>query len=414
MRHSRILISTFCVLTAISSLAYGGQEDVNDGAEPELLERQNRAVMKVDKVEVPLSVVANLTFIDVSVNGAEPLPFILDTGAGGSGINSSVYGDAEFETIGDIDVKGAGGEFDAEIVKPETISVGGAIMNEPELMIYDFGCMFDALGITVGGILGYDFISSFVVELNYDTLTATFHNPYKFVAPTNIEYLPVRFKMNLPLIDLSLDGVKGEFVFDLGNGSSAILSEWYVKENDLIENAPAKVDVIMRGMGGDGNKPVRSYYVRMGNISIGSNSIDDPIVILAGEGASACEGDEMGNVGSGIISRFVVFLDYDNQRIGFIPGDRFDAPFGYNRTGINAIPKGEYYLVESVTPGSSVEGKIKSGDRIIKIDGEDVAGFPYPRWMELREGSVGSTFNVTVIDDNGAEKEYEIELAELL
>jgi len=414
MRHSRILISNFSVLMAISSLAYGGQKDDACGAEPEIFESQNKAEIKADKVEVPLSVIANLTFVDVSVNGAEPMPFILDTGAGGSGINAAAYGDSEYEAIGDMDVRGAGGDIDADAVRLDSINVGGAVMNEPEVMVFDFGQMCDPLGITVGGILGYDFISSFVVELNYDKSTVTFHDPDKFSAPTNIEYLPVRFEMNLPVIDMSLNGVKGEFIFDLGNASTVVLSETYVKKNNLIENAPAKVGVTMMGLGCDGKKPVRSYMVKTDNISIGSNSIDNPVVVLSGEGASACEGDEMGNVGSGIISRFVVFLDYGNKRIGFVPGDRFDAPFDYNRSGINAIPQGDYYLVESISPGSSAEGKIKSGDRIIRVNDEDVAGFSYPRWMELREGPAGSAFDVTIIDENGAEIEYEIELTELL
>ncbi len=370
--------------------------------------------MSGDSVEIPLKQFGNLTLIKASIGDGPERDFILDTGASASGINEQYYADNVIENFGGIECYGAEGSLPTKVVSVPSLKVGGVTVDQPMLMMHDYGPFFDPLGLEIGGIIGYDFISQFVVKLDYDSGIITLYDPDSFSPSPDIDFLSVDFTQNTPQIEISVNGDEGVFVFDLGNASGIILSGDYVSDNGLIEKAPAKIPVQMKGLGGDGGKGVTSYMVRFDEVMIGDYRVEEPIGILTGEGAVGCLGGERGNLGWGIISRFIVYLDYKNGRIGFTPGQRFGEPFDYNRSGVLAMPAGEYYAVDSVMEGVPAARVISAGDKIVAFEGQPAADFPYPEWIMLREGPAGSTFSVTIEKPDGTIEDVLIELVEIL
>lgn len=404
MRVPILIISVLPILFAISASA---------GEEPEILDAATfNVTMTGDSVELPLKQFGNLTLIEASVADGPVVDFILDTGSSGSSINTGYVSANDMTKVGVAECVGPGGAKEVDVVEIDSIKVGGITVVSPTVIADDFDPLFAPFGLEIGGIFGYDFISKFVIELNYDDRLITIYKPEKFEQPAGVSYTDVNFHMNTPRIEASVNGDPGTFVLDLGNPSTVILKPDYVAKKNIIEKAPAKIPVKMTGAGG--GPGLKGYEVRLDNITLGEYSFDEPVGIVHEEGSPGLPGGELGNLGFGIVSRFVLFLDYSNNRIGFVPGQRFDAPFDYNRSGILAVPAGDHFLVDSIIEGAPAAESVAAGDKIIAIEGTPVESFPYPEWITLRQGPAGSSFSVSIEKPDGMTEEVSIELVEIL
>jgi hypothetical protein len=272
-------------------------------------------------VDIPVDVVGNLVFVNVSVSDSPPLRFLLDTGAG-----MTVVDRGALDVGGDVEIPamGVGGTENAALLKTEYLAVGGAKLFNPTVAALDLSRIGEKMGTELDGILGYDFISKFITKIDYENERLSIYDPSDFRYSDEVSFIPIEFVANIPLIEMACDDYRGKFVLDMGNGVSVILHGPFVAENGLLAKYSADKTKTLSGVGGI----TEVYPVRIGRLELGDFEIMEPVVYLsAAEDDGFAMTSAIGNVGGEVLSRFTVYLDYPNNRIGLVSNDTFDEAF---------------------------------------------------------------------------------------
>lgn len=372
------------------------------------------AVLEGGAAEVPFRTFHNLMLVDVAIDGGEPRPFILDTGATGTVVDIAAAEVKPEAELGAITLKGAGGEVEAGLVKLDSLALGDARLLNATVTRADLAPLRGMMGADIVGVLGYDFLGHFIVKVDYGNSRVTFYEPASFTEPAGVAFVPADTTTGHPVVEMSVGGHRGRFVVDLGNPGPIIFEGGYVAEHDLINQAEAKLPALMKGAGGP--KVTRAYSVRMGDAEIGPYKLAGPVVVLpAEEGTvSLCGEGLVGNVGWDVMSRFIFYVDYPGGRLGLIPSARFDAPFDYDRTGLLLEYAGDRYVVKEVASSSPAASLLAPGDRVVGIDGKAASEVPLAEWARLRCQPAGTPLKLTVERGDGPAEEISITLAELL
>ena len=130
-------------------------------------------------VTIPLDIDNNIIRIKVRVNGLRELTMIFDTGASHNGIDEHFVKELGLKTTSDkLKGKGTGGNFSGTYVKSSTLSVDGVEVTNQPLAAYKIN---SPPGFDFDGILGYDFIAPFVVEIDYQKKTMKLSDPSAYV-----------------------------------------------------------------------------------------------------------------------------------------------------------------------------------------------------------------------------------------
>jgi S1-C subfamily serine protease len=162
------------------------------------------------------------------------------------------------------------------------------------------------------------------------------------------------------------------FDIDTGSRSEIDITGPSVREHHLRERFPNGVTAVTGwGVGG----PSRSYVARLPSLDLGGVRVDKPVSGLSvDKGGSLNDPNYDGNVGSGLLKRFVVTFDYAHQTMYLKPAIPLAPDIGqFDRSGmwINASPIG--YVVTDVTPGGPADhAGIKVGDTITAVNGAPV------------------------------------------
>ena len=153
------------------------------------------------------------------------------------------------------------------------------------------------------GVIGYDFISRFVVRVDYDHHRLTLTDPDDVpVLGRRRRAIPFTLAGTMPAIRMTLDGrYTGEFRVDVGSSSTVDLHAPFVRQNRLDDPGRTALEVTGGGFGGT----FSSRLTRMKTLEIGKFSWPRPIVSFSGAmaGALASE-DYAGNIGNQILERF--------------------------------------------------------------------------------------------------------------
>src|SRR5262245_41391047 len=162
-------------------------------------------------VRVPFTYPTKTVLVKVSINGAPPADFIFDTGASLTAIDKDYAYSIGLRPEGETDIGGIAGSGEARFARVQSIALTG----EKGASVRQSDFRVALLDLAEGGkvmlwkkpmgILGADFLSRFVVELDYDALAVTFRDPARFHAEDAGAPVPFELEGNCPLVEITLD-----------------------------------------------------------------------------------------------------------------------------------------------------------------------------------------------------------------
>ncbi len=339
--------------------------------------------------QVPFELINNHIYVHGTIDG-QPVRLIVDTG----GLNMLTPASAKRLGIaveGKMAAAGSGADkVDLGFGHGKKITVGDVSLADPIFFVIDIGKLADIEGEDPDGLIGYEMFSRLRVRIDYPARVLTLTAPAAFAPPAGATAVPFVMSDRTPIIDGAIDGVSGRLWIDTGSRVSLTTMTKFTRDHDLTgKYKPAFETVTGWGVGGSTrSSPVRFHEVKLGDAVV-RDVVGD---LFTGDKGAFADPDSAGNVGGGILHRFVVTFDYGAKIMYLEPSKTAEAREIYDRAGMFLRRDGDALAVISTVPhGPADKAGIKADDRITAIDGAPVRSKPLHEWRErLRTGAPGT------------------------
>ena len=372
-------------------------------------------------VRVPFVYGSKAVLVKVAIDAAPPADFILDTGASLTALDRDYATSIGLHPEGNASVEGIADSGEMQFARVGSIALVGpgtssAALHEFRVALVDLA---EGAEVTLwrkpAGLLGADFLSRFAVEINYDALTVTLHDPARFHYQGSGAGIPFELHEGIPVVPMTLDGeCSGKFLVDVGNSFHFVVHGSSVRSCGLFgTKSRPEVEVSGGGIGGG----FVSTLCRLDSLQIGPYACREPVAALAlHTGGSVGSKDLAGNIGNSVLERFRCTFDYAHHTLYLEPGRRYAERERVSRFGAMLARVGTTFLAGDILHGSAAyEAGLRWDDKIVAIDGKALA-----RWTReevdriLEEGAVGSVHRVTYQRLDDPETTVEVTLKDVL
>jgi len=248
-------------------------------------------------------------FVPVEIGG-RTYRFLLDSGAQGILLDRHVAGTLNLHEEGTFEASGAQRTGGLRLAKLAVLRIGGATIRDSIVATLDLGASSHG-AFRIDGILGYPFFASAVVRVDFAGKMLSFGPPGSLASEG--DYIDVDLDRGLSEAMLSADGVRAPFMIDTGNAADVLLYGPFVASHPGI--VPTTLaDMRSYGLGGSTD----SYRSLLRELVLGTTTLRDVDVgvMLATQGAFADRFDA-GNIGLGVLRKFIVTFDYPNEALFF-------------------------------------------------------------------------------------------------
>ena len=264
---------------------------------------------------IPIELMQNLVVVDVSVDG-ETGRFLLDTGAGSTIVSRAFAERLGLAEKGRIEARGAGGNETAAFVEVGSLTVPGIELRDQTLVTLPLDALAGALERPIDGILGYDFLSRFTVEIDYVEKRLALGEPGGYVPREGAVRVPLTIEANIPRIPGRVgDLPAGLFILDTGNSRSVFLHGPFVKKHalgDLLETVASRVS----GIGGH----QEILEARVPSLTVGDVPFTDvPVAYSTADSGVLAIDEAIGNLGGALFAHGVLAVDYSEGSLWFSP-----------------------------------------------------------------------------------------------
>ena len=365
-----------------------------------------------DTTTVPITVINGHAFVSARINGHGPYSFALDTGAGDM-IASDTARTIGLHPSGSFRIYGTGEDAErGSSAKVATIAIGTATLENTTFTVAPLERIRAAEGTPFDGLLGHELFARFVATIDYANRTLTLASPALFHAPADATTLPLRSNGGIPVVAGSIDGIAGDFTLDTGDRGSLTLMSPFVARNRLRERyRPVAVGIVGMGFGG----PVRAAVARIGTFTFAGFSLDG----IAARFPTLRDGyftstRVAGNIGAGILSRFLVTIDVPDKKLVLSRADGYDLPDRFDRSGMWLMQTESGLRVGDLTPGGpAAKAAITVGDRIVSVDGRRSQTLSLPDLRAQLADPAESAVTI-VLDHHGTTRTVVLALADLV
>lgn len=357
----------------------------------------------VRSVTLPFRLLNNHIYIEASVEGRGPYTFIVDTG-GHTILSSRIVMEAGLSPAGAAPSSGAGAAtITSGYAKVREIAFGPIRMHDQTAITMD---IYDPAveGIRVDGMIGFELLRRLAVEIDYGRSRLTFTRFKDFDAAAAGVAVPFTFYDHLPQVRGRIDGIPALFDIDTGSRNEVDITSPFVTANKLETRFPGSIKA-MTGWGVGG--PSMSQVVRVPTLALGPIVIHDPVIGLSRATAGSFSDSNFGgNVGSGLLKRFVTSFDYSKQvmYLKSIEPTPLDAGT-FDRSGMWLNAGTDHFIVAYISPGGAAEAAgIKKDNVVTAIDGRPAVAAELSDVRTIfRTKTHGARVLITVVRDGRSE-----------
>src|SRR5688500_6018955 len=247
------LIVSGCALTFPSSLS--AQESKQSSSTRQRQVGSNaRFTSGNSALNIPLEIDNNIILMQVGVNNSKPLKFIFDTGASHTVLHSRRGAELGLKPEEQVSGTATGGAIEGSLTSGVSLKVAGAEVSNQQIGMIDFPV---PPGFEFDGVIGYDFINAFVVEIDYLKKIMNLYDPRTYSYRGRGEVIPLvlddrRFPLAhvtiIPPAGAQLNAVLG---VDTGADRAFIFNNSFVKLHGLVAAMTNIKESAGRGAGGE-------------------------------------------------------------------------------------------------------------------------------------------------------------------
>jgi len=349
----------------------------------------------------PFRLINNHIYADVSVNGKGPYQFIFDTG-GLNFVTPSLAGSLGLKSEGQLQGGGAGAaKMDFGLTKVSSLQLGAAEVKDQVFVVAPVEPMAKIEGVGMPGMVGYETFRRFVTRIDYGQGKITLILPGAFDPKDAGAAIPINFNGNTIEATAIYDGISGNFTIDTGSRASVTLNSPFVAAHNLNNGVKAMDAVTGWGVGG----PTRSIATRGNTLAIGPLTVSRPVVELSTDTKGGfAESSLAGNIGAGILKRYIVTLDYEHRVMYLKPATKTVPDLDtFDRSGmwINVADDGGFAVVDVTKDAPAARAGLRAGDEIVAVNGKPASSLKiYEVRQMLRDEPAGTKVILAVKRDD--------------
>ncbi len=329
---------------------------------------------------IPIKFIEDHIYIEVDIEGQKGL-WILDCGASASVVSLEYAQELGLDLQGSLTGQGVGGTVDVTFTTLPPFSLKGLEFAEQKVVALEIQDFMKRLSrMEVCGILGYDFLSRFVTRIDYANERISFYLPDSFEYQGEGEIIDSPLENNMFTVPMSVDD-KYSGMWRLDVGATGLSFHYYFAEDNGLLEIEGIESV---AFGADGE--ISDRRALFGFVRIEDFVVEDLVISIPNEPGIGAFADKryVGNLGNSVLKHFVLYLDYQNQRIILEKGDDYGRNFPRDKSGLALWDTEEGVEIFFISPGTpSDRAGIKKGDLILAIDGKDIKSFE--TLSEIRE-----------------------------
>jgi hypothetical protein len=359
---------------------------------------------------IPFDMVGSYVILHVKINDSSTLNLILDSGIRNTIITELDQGDRislNYSDVKELMGLGGGNHLEAYTSNSNTLKIGKLKMDYKTVYVLknDVFNLSKHSGTKINGLIGVDFFQNYTVEINYNSKRIRIYDSSTFEMPKGYGMLPLTIesqKMFVNLTVLESDSTRKQVKMLLDTGAE--LNAWFQTMTKESVHPPVKW---IQGTIGEGlNGIITGKYGHIPQICFGEFCLKNPIVSFPDSSTIAgivLNSKRDGTLGSQILSRFNVFIDYKQKKFYFKPNSTFTKKFTYNVAGIEIIQVSQYFTLTEVldvwkNSPADIAG-VKKGDEIIEVNGTSAFQMTLGEIRNIFETPSKNTLSITLRRD---------------
>ncbi len=298
----------------------------------------------------------------------DTLNFILDTGSGGISLDSATCSLLKMKIVPtDTIISGIAGVRKVPFAFDQTLHLPGLDVEHLNFHVNDYEILSSVYGEKIDGIIGYSFLSRYLVQINFDSATIDVYSPGAFKYPGGGTLLRPAFT-SIPIQWAQIKDARKlgfNFYFDTGAGICFLMSEQFAADSSILLSRRRPVITQAEGMGG--KLQMRLTVIK--HIKIGPYTFYRVPTYLYTDSFNITSYPFVGGlIGNDLLRRFNLTLNYPKREIHLLPNSRFAEPFDYAYTGLGIYYEDGKILVEDVIKDSPADkAGMKTGDIIVSV-----------------------------------------------
>ena len=280
-------------------------------------------------------------------NFKDSLNFIFDTGSGGISLDSTTCLRLNLvPEMSDRTIRGIAGIRKVKFIYNQTIHFPGLTADSFNFHVSDYDILTSVYGERIDGIIGFSFLSRYIVKINYDSLKLSVYTRGSIKYPKGgfllrpvLAGLPIQAARVRDAADIS-----SRFYFDTGAGLCLLISSDFVSDS-LLLSSKKKQPVYTQAQGLGGKADMRLTTIK--EFRLGPFRFRNVPVYIFDDDYNVTSYPTLGGlIGNDILRRFNVIINYDRREIHLTPNSHYRDFFDYSYTGM-----GIYWIDDQIEVG---------------------------------------------------------------
>lgn len=299
----------------------------------------------------------------------DTLNFILDTGSGGISLDSMTADQLQIKSeMSDRTIRGIAGIRQVRFAYNMKLHLPSLTVDSLNFHINDYDVLTSAYGEKIDGIIGYSFLSRYIVKIDYDSLRIFVYTKGTMKYPRG-GFLIRPLLINIPVFSTTVRDdreVMNRYYFDTGAGMCLLLSKDFVDDSNFVSTRRKWYATQAEGLGG--KAPMKQGVVKM--MKLGPYKFRNVPTYIFEDDFNVTSYPYLGGlIGNDLLRRFNIIINYERRDLYLMPNSHLREPFDYSYTGLGMyVIDGEITVID-VMPGSPAEiAGFKPGDVVMAIE----------------------------------------------